>query len=214
MLTVLISTLSLYVILIVLYPEVCISFSFFQAEDGIRDIGVTGVQTCALPICGGGTGLGNACHGLSSKKGILRAGDRLEPDDGLAELLFKRLAFRVGEGGLAGLADRLCLLARVRGWRVLHQGVQQREEAALAAAVGFTVALYQAGAQRDLEREGGIALRSVRDQAEPALDQPLLLLVPVAARAPGLQPGERPHQQEAEHARGLDVHADVVGVEL
>ena len=25
-------------------------FFFFQAEDGIRDIGVTGVQTCALPI--------------------------------------------------------------------------------------------------------------------------------------------------------------------
>src|SRR5947209_6754589 len=28
-------------------PQVCF---FFQAEDGIRDIGVTGVQTCALPI--------------------------------------------------------------------------------------------------------------------------------------------------------------------
>src|SRR5215217_8099387 len=28
-------------------------FFFFQAEDGIRDIGVTGVQTCALPICDG-----------------------------------------------------------------------------------------------------------------------------------------------------------------
>src|SRR3712207_5342149 len=26
---------------------------FFQAEDGIRDIGVTGVQTCALPILRG-----------------------------------------------------------------------------------------------------------------------------------------------------------------
>src|SRR5215203_2713388 len=25
---------------------------FFQAEDGIRGIGVTGVQTCALPISG------------------------------------------------------------------------------------------------------------------------------------------------------------------
>src|SRR3712207_8827729 len=25
-------------------------FFFFQAEDGIRNIGVTGVQTCALPI--------------------------------------------------------------------------------------------------------------------------------------------------------------------
>src|SRR3712207_426970 len=31
-----------------LYIELC--FFFFQAEDGIRDIGVTGVQTCALPI--------------------------------------------------------------------------------------------------------------------------------------------------------------------
>src|SRR3712207_9273224 len=30
-------------------------FFFFQAEDGIRDIGVTGVQTCALPIFDGGT---------------------------------------------------------------------------------------------------------------------------------------------------------------
>src|SRR6266496_4385210 len=27
------------------------SFFFFQAEDGIRDLYVTGVQTCALPIC-------------------------------------------------------------------------------------------------------------------------------------------------------------------
>src|SRR5229473_7164492 len=30
-----------------------IIFFFFQAEDGIRDKLVTGVQTCALPICGG-----------------------------------------------------------------------------------------------------------------------------------------------------------------
>src|SRR2546426_9786135 len=28
-----------------------IFFFFFQAEDGIRDYKVTGVQTCALPIC-------------------------------------------------------------------------------------------------------------------------------------------------------------------
>src|SRR2546430_8905875 len=28
-------------------------FFFFQAEDGIRDLTVTGVQTCALPICEG-----------------------------------------------------------------------------------------------------------------------------------------------------------------
>ena len=29
---------------------VCCCFFFFQAEDGIRDDLVTGVQTCALPI--------------------------------------------------------------------------------------------------------------------------------------------------------------------
>src|SRR5207253_8457409 len=29
----------------------CSFFFFFQAEDGIRDGHVTGVQTCALPIC-------------------------------------------------------------------------------------------------------------------------------------------------------------------
>src|SRR5437764_1555746 len=28
----------------------CFLFFFFQAEDGIRDTSVTGVQTCALPI--------------------------------------------------------------------------------------------------------------------------------------------------------------------
>src|SRR5207245_7962825 len=28
----------------------CLFFFFFQAEDGIRDATVTGVQTCALPI--------------------------------------------------------------------------------------------------------------------------------------------------------------------
>src|SRR2546430_8537769 len=34
------------------YSRVCVLhvFFFFQAEDGIRDLTVTGVQTCALPI--------------------------------------------------------------------------------------------------------------------------------------------------------------------
>src|SRR5690606_40372737 len=35
---------------------IVVSF-FFQAEDGIRDFHVTGVQTCALPICTPGLGL-------------------------------------------------------------------------------------------------------------------------------------------------------------
>src|SRR5258708_29543940 len=36
----------------------CLFFFFFQAEDGIRDDLVTGVQTCALPI----SHLGNSRH--------------------------------------------------------------------------------------------------------------------------------------------------------
>src|SRR5205085_6575140 len=35
-----------------IYSMFCVRF-FFQAEDGIRDLTVTGVQTCALPIFAG-----------------------------------------------------------------------------------------------------------------------------------------------------------------
>src|SRR2546426_4951850 len=39
----------------ILYVSLCDGFFFFfQAEDGIRDYKVTGVQTCALPISGAG----------------------------------------------------------------------------------------------------------------------------------------------------------------
>src|SRR2546421_1375476 len=37
-----------------------LSFFFFQAEDGIRDLIVTGVQTCALPISTGDPRKGDA----------------------------------------------------------------------------------------------------------------------------------------------------------
>src|SRR5207245_11725078 len=36
---------------VLLYVLLFFCFFFFQAEDGIRDATVTGVQTCALPIC-------------------------------------------------------------------------------------------------------------------------------------------------------------------
>src|SRR5699024_12051096 len=63
---------------------------FFQAEDGIRDRNVTGVQTCALPICleepdlpgvdgrglGGGAGPGEGAGGAAATRsgGGARAG--------------------------------------------------------------------------------------------------------------------------------------------
>src|SRR5690554_7254400 len=33
------------------YMDYLFAIFFFQAEDGIRDLYMTGVQTCALPIC-------------------------------------------------------------------------------------------------------------------------------------------------------------------
>ena len=39
-------------IIIFIVVFVVFIFFFFQAEDGIRDVAVTGVQTCALPILG------------------------------------------------------------------------------------------------------------------------------------------------------------------
>src|SRR5476651_2714085 len=54
-------------------------FFFFQAEDGIRDIGVTGVQTCALPIwtrqqeADGGTGApfdGQIASATGGRRGV------------------------------------------------------------------------------------------------------------------------------------------------
>src|SRR2546422_10109900 len=49
------------------------SFFFFQAEDGIRDVAVTGVQTCALPISGGhlpgGVGVAAAEGGFTASTG-------------------------------------------------------------------------------------------------------------------------------------------------
>src|SRR5258707_4370389 len=44
---------------------------FFQAEDGIRDIGVTGVQTCALPIS---TTLKAISNLLSAERGEVTKG--------------------------------------------------------------------------------------------------------------------------------------------
>src|SRR2546430_13492026 len=38
------------------YMCLSVLFFFFQAEDGIRDLTVTGVQTCALPISDPGLG--------------------------------------------------------------------------------------------------------------------------------------------------------------
>src|SRR3712207_9204199 len=73
-------------------------FFFFQAEDGIRDIGVTGVQTCALPISPR-----VARRGPGPLHRRLRR-RRLQPDDGAARRRARRL--RRGRGGHLWLGER------------------------------------------------------------------------------------------------------------
>src|SRR5437879_7215223 len=48
-------------------------FFFFQAEDGIRDTSVTGVQTCALPISRRLPGRGSCAHHGAEFSGRVRA---------------------------------------------------------------------------------------------------------------------------------------------
>src|SRR5437762_14322466 len=45
---------------------------FFQAEDGIRDTSVTGVQTCALPIWRPDSGRGAAPARRAARRGVVR----------------------------------------------------------------------------------------------------------------------------------------------
>src|SRR3712207_8923234 len=81
-------------------------FFFFQAEDGIRDIGVTGVQTCALPICVRGlplealiTDIGP--EGRLSDTQASRVGSLAQGEEGLGQ----RLVF--GTGGANTIAGKI-----------------------------------------------------------------------------------------------------------
>src|ERR1039457_4048934 len=64
---------------------------FFQAEDGIRDYKVTGVQTCALPIYGGRAAAGEVRGDrLDDLRRIARDEQRFK----LGEINFTRFLFR------------------------------------------------------------------------------------------------------------------------
>src|SRR3989442_15994010 len=52
-------------------------FFFFQAEDGIRDADVTGVQTCALPIFAGGPACVVRPRSTAEVAAAVRAAQRL-----------------------------------------------------------------------------------------------------------------------------------------
>src|SRR5258707_4836362 len=70
----------------------CLIFFFFQAEDGIRDIGVTGVQTCALPIWQ--QQMLTVAQGLVRRPGLLMLD---EPSAGLSSRLVDRVLNVIGQ---------------------------------------------------------------------------------------------------------------------
>src|SRR5258707_11804525 len=62
-------------------------FFFFQAEDGIRDIGVTGVQTCALPISVySGAGQFDGAH----RSFVLQPNGQIDQAEGYRNLIVAR----------------------------------------------------------------------------------------------------------------------------
>src|SRR5256885_10198182 len=77
-----------------IFARCSIGFFFFQAEDGIRDYKVTGVQTCALPIsrlCTGaaahaevsglrGTAMAIMAEVVASRRAIASLGVGMAPD--------------------------------------------------------------------------------------------------------------------------------------
>src|SRR3712207_8638336 len=79
-------------------------FFFFQAEDGIRDIGVTGVQTCTLPIF---------VAAVAAESGQSQAAV-----NGVLDALFSTLAKSVAEG----------TKVTIPGWLAVEQTSRRSEE--------------------------------------------------------------------------------------
>src|SRR2546422_1015115 len=111
---------------------------FFQAEDGIRDVAVTGVQTCALPICEAGgvfrarrvcarAPVSISADGVRSDAALLRA--LLSARAARARRHGRRLARRGGElppGGLGGGAAEARRAADREGGTVERRGIPAR----------------------------------------------------------------------------------------
>src|SRR5437879_2772607 len=84
--------------------SVRIDLFFFQAEDGIRDTSVTGVQTCALPIL--------KIFGPDLKE-ISRLGQEIEKHVGMVSGTRSAFAERVAEGYFLDFTPRREAIAQI-----------------------------------------------------------------------------------------------------
>src|SRR5699024_11246331 len=106
-------------------------FFFFQAEDGIRDRNVTGVQTCALPIL-------HSYRELPIRYGEFGSCHRNEPSGSLHGLLRVR-GFTQDDGHIFCTEDQL--LDECKSFTWLLQKVY--------AEFGFDLILYQIATRTD-----------------------------------------------------------------
>src|SRR5215467_13833352 len=74
-------------------------FFFFQAEDGIRDYKVTGVQTCALPIFSGATVRVGTVDGTTDATGLFVANGVTGPQTVVASSPSYRSEVWIGANG-------------------------------------------------------------------------------------------------------------------
>src|SRR2546430_3708081 len=83
-------------------------FFFFQAEDGIRDLTVTGVQTCALPISRRAAAFGHANEEVRRGRTPPLLPDGSGEDAGAEDpgRILARLPEQIGIGGNGGGRER------------------------------------------------------------------------------------------------------------
>src|SRR5205809_799042 len=87
---------------------------FFQAEDGIRDVAVTGVQTCALPISEGrDVPHGRVCDRAAAGGGGGAATGQLNAEFGM----------RMGNGR-SGVDARYCGSTQALTFRIPHSALR------------------------------------------------------------------------------------------
>src|SRR6266704_430960 len=165
------------------FGALCLYFFFFQAEDGIRDRNVTGVQTCALPIL-------PLCNGRDELAGEFREGRQR----GLLLCHSRRRRLVSGETRGVAASPELHELAEHLGARVLSGPLRPLPPPTASEIGGAALVLFVR-----VHRGLGALLRG--DDARPGLRRP-----PAEARAtPGCAPAGLPL-----HFVNLDAHGRMV----
>src|SRR3712207_5004167 len=180
----------------------CSASVFFQAEDGIRDIGVTGVQTCALPIS---PGFGGRCRGAAwagggaarrrPAEGGARRGDALAGDPGRGGRGSRQVAacglreggramrihmIGIGGAGMSGIAEVL----NSRGDVVTGSDLKESPYTRRLREAGVTVYIGHAAEQvGDAER---VVISTAIPKTNPELLEARRRSIPVIPRAEAL----------------------------